>query len=141
MSELTPGQRFYEGIRDHQGGECWLEHRGGCDGRLQAHHIYPKRLLIALHRRATLDVKLGKAGPIPLFDLDAALGDWRNGVLLCTRTHHYGAEHGDVRFDRGDMPIVLDGFERDYPFVSHYWPRIYRPGLDAGEAQLEGVIP
>lgn len=127
---LTPGQRFYEGLyrRGGQMVECSLEHRDTpCDGRVQAHHIYPKRLLKAI---------AGRHG----YDVDELVADWRNGIYLCTR-HHHQVEIGRERFDRGDMPCVLEAFERDYPALDGLWPRIYQRGLDADQAEPEGVIP
>jgi hypothetical protein len=125
---LSPGQRFYEGLaRVNPDGECALVHRGGCDGYSQAHHVYPKRLLKALAARHG-------------YDVDEMVADWRNGMLLCVR-HHHQVEVGRERFDRGDMPAVLERFEAAYPALDGLWPRIYRHGLDADEAAAEGVIP
>lgn len=106
--------------------ECYLIERGGCDGRLHAHHVYPKRLLKALS---------GRLG----FSVGPAIADARNGVLLCDR-HHHRVENGLERFDRGDMPTRLSAFELDYE-IEHWWPRIYQRGLDADQPEPEGVIP
>jgi hypothetical protein len=123
----SPSSRFRGGLSKRYAGECVLEHRGGCEGRLHAHHIYPKRILKALAKRHG-------------FDPDVLEADWRNGVFLCTE-HHRAVEFGTERFDRLDMPIALDAFERAYPFVEALWPRIYLRGTDAAQTGLEGVIP
>jgi hypothetical protein len=123
----SPSSRFRGGLSKRYAGECVLEHRGGCEGRLHAHHIYPKRILKALAKRHGFD-------PIE------AEADWRNGVFLCTE-HHRKVEFGTERFDRGDMPIALEAFERAYEGIEAWWPRIYLRGLDRDEAPVEGVIP
>jgi hypothetical protein len=125
-----PTSLFYAALHRLEA-ECYLIERGECDGRLHAHHIYPKRLLKAL---------AGGSANVEAFVAAHAIADARNGVLLCDR-HHHRVENGLERFDRGDMPTRLAGFEVAYDGITAWWPRIYQRGLDVAQAEPEGVIP
>ena len=103
----TPEQRHREKVfwnaceSDHFGEpSCYLASVvGGCSGRLEAAHLVPRQRL---------------RKHVPAEQLDEAIADERNGIVLCHRHHSQMDSKLKQFFTRKVLPPSVEKFAEEY---------------------------
>jgi hypothetical protein len=103
---LTPAQRHRAALEAQGPAACYLAHRGGCRGELQADHpIDRQRIRHAWSRACWLEHPFAELRPADL------IADARNGGWLC-EVHH--STKWDVKLEQ--YPAGVQEFADDHGF-------------------------